>query len=646
MNLSIIIVSYNVKHFLDQCLQSVMKAIEEIEAEVLIIDNNSSDDSCYMIKEKFPNAILIENKENVGYAKANNQALKIANGKYKLLLNPDTILQEETLKKCIDFMEKNKNAGALTVKMIDGNGKFMPESKRSFPSPLVAFFKTFGFSSIFPKSKLFGKYHLGYLDENKIHKIEVLSGAFMFIRNSVIERIGLLDEDFFMYGEDIDYSYRMHKEGFDNYYFPKSSIIHFKGESTKKSSINYLLLFYKAMLIFANKHFGKTNATLFSIAVKIAIYFRALISAIKRVFIFIFLPTIDFATGFAGMIFLKNYWEANHKFVEGGEYPIEFILYAIPSYLIIWILSIFLSGGYKKSIKIFKLFRGVFLGTIAILVIYALLPESMRFSRALIALGAIWIALSFSIVRFLFSYFSFTNLKISSTNSNRLLIVADSEEANRLKSMINQSFLNIDFLAICNDSRNNVIGKTKDLPMLVDLYKISEVIFSLKNIQTSKIIEWMEKLSNYNLSMKISIPNSNIILGSNSKNTQGEFYGLEKNSIISNENKFKKRILDLLICSLLFITYPIVLLYVEKKNNLFKNIIKVSFGKKTWVGYINTSIDKDLPKIKSSIISIAENYSSQLNILTSKKLNYYYAKNYSIYMDIETIFKNVKKISN
>ena len=255
MELSIVIVNYNVKHFLEQCLHSVLKASENIAAEIFVVDNNSVDGSAQFIPEKFPEINFIANKKNIGFARANNQAIKKTKGKYILLLNPDTVVEEDTFSKIISFMEKHPDAGGLGVKMIDGKGNFLPESKRGLPTPWVAFYKMFGIARLFPKSKKFGKYHLSYLNENQIHEVDVLAGAFMLPRKSVLNKIGLLDESFFMYGEDIDLSYRITQAGFKNYYFPETTIIHYKGESTKKGSLNYVRMFYNAMIIFAKKHF-------------------------------------------------------------------------------------------------------------------------------------------------------------------------------------------------------------------------------------------------------------------------------------------------------------------------------------------------------------------------------------------------------
>ena len=282
MKLSVVIVNYNVKYFLEQCLYAVRKAKQHLPIEVFVVDNHSVDGSIEMLKEKFPEVQLIENKKNVGFSVANNQAMQIAQGEYFLLLNPDTVVQEDTFVKICDFMDAHPNAGGLGVKMIDGKGQFLPESKRGLPTPFVAFCKIMGLSNLFPKSKKFGRYHLGFLDKNKIHKVDVLAGAFMLMRKSALDQVGLLDETFFMYGEDIDLSYRIQLGGYDNYYFPDTQIIHYKGESTKKSSVNYVFVFYNAMIIFAQKHFTKKNAKLFSFLINIAIYLRAGLAIFSR----------------------------------------------------------------------------------------------------------------------------------------------------------------------------------------------------------------------------------------------------------------------------------------------------------------------------------------------------------------------------
>ncbi|MCH8319239.1 MAG: glycosyltransferase family 2 protein, partial [Bacteroidetes bacterium] len=366
--LSIVIVNYNVRHFLEHALQSVKKAAKNLDVEIFVVDNNSVDGSVEMVKNKFtkahssrlqsekksPHVILIENQENIGFSKANNQAIKQAKGEYVLLLNPDTIVEEDTLKKCCEFMDKHPEAGGLGVKMLDGNGNFLPESKRGLPTPEVALYKMLGLSKLFPKSKIFGKYHLGYLDKDCTHEVEILSGAYFMIRKKVLDKTGLLDENYFMYGEDIDLSYRIIKAGYKNYYFADTRIIHYKGKSTSKTSANYVFMFYKAMIIFARKHFSNKEAVLFSLLINLAIYFRAFLAVLSRFIRKSILPLADISIIYIGMYFLKTYWEDNHKWVP-GEYPPEFMLVAVPAYILFWLVSVYLSGGYDKPVRSSKI---------------------------------------------------------------------------------------------------------------------------------------------------------------------------------------------------------------------------------------------------------------------------------------------------
>jgi Predicted glycosyltransferases len=286
MKLSVVIVSYNVKHFLELCLCSLYRAIDKLPVEVFVVDNASSDGSLEYLIPRFPKVNFISNNENVGFARANNQAIAVAKGEYTLLLNPDTVLGENTITDCLQYMENNPDVGGAGVKMITGDGSFLPESKRGFPTPMVSLYKLTGISKLFPNSHRFGKYHLRYLDENECHSVDVLAGAFMFLRKSALDKCGLLDEDFFMYGEDIDLSYRITKAGYKNSYLP-FPIIHYKGESTKKDSIKYVRVFYEAMMIFFRKHYPHYSI-FFACVVKSGIYLRALLAVLNRIFLKLF----------------------------------------------------------------------------------------------------------------------------------------------------------------------------------------------------------------------------------------------------------------------------------------------------------------------------------------------------------------------
>ena len=272
MLLSIVIVNYNVKYLLEQCLRSVREAAQGIEVETWVVDNASTDGSVDYLRPLFPEVHFIENADNPGFAKANNQAIRLSRGRYVLLLNPDTIVTGEALRGACHFMDSHTNAGAIGVKMINGHGAFLPESKRSFPTPWVAFCKLSGLSRLFPRSPRLAAYGLRYLSDDAVHEVQVLSGAFMFLRHEALRRIGLLDEAFFMYGEDIDLSYRMIPAGYANYYLP-FSILHYKGESTHYADRRYLNAFYNAMLIFYRKHYPNAGGLAWAL-IRLAVCLR------------------------------------------------------------------------------------------------------------------------------------------------------------------------------------------------------------------------------------------------------------------------------------------------------------------------------------------------------------------------------------
>ena len=252
--LSIIIVNYNVKFYLEQCLESVRRASQGLQVEVFVVDNLSTDGSVEYLRERFPEVTFIANKENVGFARANNQAIRLSKGEYVLLLNPDTIVGEDTLARCVTFMDAHPEAGGAGVHMLNIDGSFAPESRRGLPTPFVAFCKMVGLTKLFPKSRLLGRYYMGYLDKNEVNEMEVISGAYMMLRREALDKVGLLDEDFFMYGEDIDLSYRVLQGGYKNYFLPVR-MLHYKGESTVKSSYRYAYVFYQAMRLFFRKHY-------------------------------------------------------------------------------------------------------------------------------------------------------------------------------------------------------------------------------------------------------------------------------------------------------------------------------------------------------------------------------------------------------
>ncbi len=648
MDLTIIIVNYNVKHFLEQCLHSVQKAAEKVTAEIFVIDHNSVDGSSQYIPEKFSGVHFISNKENVGFSKANNQAIKRAKGKYILLLNPDTVVEENTFLKIFEFMEHHPEAGGLGVKMIDGKGNFLPESKRGLPTPWVAFYKMFGISRLFPKSKKFGKYHLTYLDENQIHEVEILAGAFMLVRKSVLDEIGLLDETFFMYGEDIDLSYRILKAGYKNYYFPETTIIHYKGESTKKGSLNYVKVFYNAMIIFARKHFSSGKANFFSFMIHLAIYFRASLSLIQRILAKIYLPLFDAILIFSGFLFITPFWESLR--FEKGYYPDVFLQFVVPVYILFWILGILFSGGYNKPVNLYKLVRGLVWGSVLILLTYSLVDEKFRFSRALILLGSAWSVFVLVLLRLVFHQMKIRELRLDTSRSKRIAIVGHSDEALRVRQILENTLIQSElagFIAIDQKDRGQYyIGLLDQLKEIVRINRIDEIIFCAENISSANIIKSMLDLSALNVDYKIAPPESISIIGSNSIHTAGDLYVVNVNAISKLTNKRKKRFFDIILAFVLISISPIFIWFFKEKVIYFSNAFKIIKGELSWVGYIyEASVFEFLPELKNGILNPGDLFKEiNLDLEKKKQLNILYARNYSIYTDAEIVLKSWKNM--
>jgi O-antigen biosynthesis protein len=653
VKLSVVIVNYNVQHFLEQCLHSVRKATGSIPLEVFVVDNNSVDGSVEMVREKFPEVILLANRENTGFSKANNQAMRLAKGEYVLLLNPDTVVEETTFSKVIAFMDAHADAGGLGVQMLDGKGNFLPESKRGLPTPRVAFYKIFGLSALFPKSKTFGRYHLGYLDQHQTHEIEILSGAFMLMRKSALDKVGLLDEAFFMYGEDIDLSYRIVQGGWKNYYFHDTRIIHYKGESTKKSSVNYVFVFYRAMVIFAQKHFSQKNARLFSLLINMAIWLRAGAAIAARFLKAMALPAFDAAVLLGGLYFIKHTYETNVKLGEGDYYSQQLVNIAFPAYTLIWLIAVYFSGGYDKPIRLLKIVRGVVAGTALILIAYALLPEYLRFSRALILLGAGWAITSFLLTRMLFHLARFKNLRIDSGRVKRMAIVGSADECKRVQGVLRQTNVSTGFIGFVSvadlpTNDNAYLGRFDQLNDIVTIYAIEEVVFCAKDLAAEHIIDRMAQLSSgRTIDFKIAPPESLSIIGSNSIDTAGDLYVIDMNSVNKQVNRRNKRVIDVGLSILFLSTFPVLMWVIKKPFGFVMNIVAVLFGQKSWVGYAPDSGTIHLPKIKQGVLSSADALDdSQRSGLISNRLNLLYAKDYKIENDIRVVWKAFRGLGN
>ena len=639
-DLSVVIVNYNVVFFLEQCLNSVFAASKNLNVQIFVVDNNSVDGSINMLKENFSSVVLIENKENVGFSKANNQAIKRANSPYVLLLNPDTVIEEDTFDKCIDFMNSNADCGGLGLRMLDGKGNFLPESKRGFPSPSVAFYKIFGLSYLFPKSQKFGRYHLGFLSEFEVNEVDVLSGAFMLLRKVTLEKVGLLDEQFFMYGEDIDLSYRIKLGGYKNYYFPETKIIHYKGESTKKSSVNYVFVFYNAMILFAKKHFSNKNANLFSFAINLAIYMRASLSLINRFVKKIATPFLNAALTYSALFFLADYWRN-----AAIQFP-EYVFYiSIPLYIFVFILFAWLIGVYDKGIRNHIIWKATIFASIFILVIYALLPKDWQFSRLFILTASLVFVLQHYLVLITQNLLKTHKIGLPSTIKKRFAIIGDQAEFIRVKKLLELTYPTIENIigVYINKNYEEASGNNLQLNEIIQVHTINEIIYCAKDVRAKDIIEGMTKIESQDIEFKIAQPNSSYLIGSNSIDNSGDFYALNFSALSKPENIRSKRLFDFFFSIILLLLSPILLVIIKFKVKFISNLFRILSGKKSFVGYLNQSdgTKTNLPKIKPGIL---EPFSASEELTTDKKeeLNLLYAKEYSFIFDFEVLVRKWK----
>lgn len=644
MQLSIIIVNYNVKFFLEQCLCSVVKAAYRIQTEIFVVDNNSSDGSKEFFKDKFGDVNFIWNDANLGFAKANNIAVKQSTGKYILFLNPDTIVPEDCFKKCISFFESHAEAGALGVKMLDGSGRFLKESKRSFPSPLTSLYKLSGLARIFPHSKTFSKYYSGDLDENKNNEVDVLAGAFMMVPKNIIDTIGSFDEEFFMYGEDIDMSYRIQNAGYKNCYFAETSIIHFKGESTRKGTLNYVRIFYNAMSIFAKKHYKGQKGTVFNFFIQMAILLRALLSVIAKFIRWIGMPVIDAATILLSFWIVKLFWNIYIK--RNVNYSPNMLIIAFPVFTLIFLVASYYSGLYDNGYKQKRLNNSTAIAFLILLSCYALLPESLRFSRGILVFGSFLAFILMTLIREVLVKWEL--LSVGEEGEYRQTIIAGTQTdfavINTLIASAGMREKILGRIAVKEVQERDAVGILEQLNSLTTTYSIKEVVFCEGELSFKKIIDSVENLSKQ-VRVKFHAANSKGIVGSDSRNAAGNIISDERSQQPYPVFKRNKNLIDVIVSVFFIVTIPFHLLLQKKPFNFFKNVFIVLFRSKTWVGY--ASCLRELPKLKSGVITTT-GLPSALNTLPAESLqssDEWYVTEYNSWKDVRLLLRNYKFLS-
>ncbi|HID40337.1 MAG TPA: glycosyltransferase, partial [Calditrichaeota bacterium] len=513
IKISVIIVNYNVKDFLEQALLSVKRALSAYPSEIIVVDNASIDGSVPMLKKRFPDVRVIENHKNVGFSAANNQAIKIAQGEFIVLLNPDTVVQEDTFERLFDFFEQKPDVTAATCKILNPDGTFSVDCRHSIPTPLVAFWKVTGLSNLFPKSKIFGKYNLTYLDENETYPVEAISGSFMMIKREIVKKIGLLDERFFMYCEDIDYCYRINQAGGKIYYVPTSQIIHYKGESTKKDNLDYVITFNRSLYQFYQKHFQQKYIYPFKWLILLGVILRGFIIYTRNILNAYFPFLID--------VFILNSVLYSGFFLrQGGKVPdlISFTKAYLPVNLIATIIfffsALFLDTLIKDRISFAKIIKANFI-TFTLMAAFTFFLKQFAYSRLVVL-----VSMLFSIVfmvgwRALMRYYSrkATHTQGKQYFLKRTLIVGLDEEARYLLKKLREwpdSGLNI--LGLVSLNRKDIGQKIEMTPVVTALEMLTEylrmnkvdlIIFTTNNVSYERILSTMAAVQNPRIEFKM-----------------------------------------------------------------------------------------------------------------------------------------------
>ncbi len=646
MKLSVVIVNYNVKHFLELTLRTAQKAMQGIDGEIIVVDNDSNDNSVAYITQRFPEVRLIANKVNPGFSTANNQAIKEAKGEFVLLLNPDTVVAEDTFSACIGLADSQSDIGAIGVRMIDGQGKYLPESKRGLPTPWVSFCKIAGLNKLFPRSKTFNNYYLGHIDERQSSAIEILSGAFMFFRKAALDKSGLLDEDFFMYGEDIDISYRILLAGYRNYYLAETEIIHFKGESTKRGSLNYVFHFYNAMGIFTRKHFAKGGSWLLNWLVWTGIVSRAIISVLNRVFAQVVHPLVDAMLVLATLLIFKDFWEHYYK-KETDFYPDYFTFIFLPAYSITWVAATVLMEKISLQVSLKKLFQGVLLGTLVISGVTNFFDE-IRFSKAVILFGSASSLTVFLLTRLYIQWKRHKSLKLGDVVSRKILVYCKPEKFASIKSLV-QAEPGVKIVGFISDQVVNdrlFLGVPDEIANTKDVFGIDEVVFDIGDLTVKQIFTLIQHPSWMGLKFRFFHPDSQTVIGSDSKVERGSFYSIDQPPALSMKyNRRFKRLADIFISLLFLLASPVLVWLVGKPGNFFRNIFVVLRGHKSWVGPKESNFAKY--GIRHGIINPVERRfplesANETNTLQEQ----YYATDYKLWLDVNLLLKNIKELGN
>jgi GT2 family glycosyltransferase len=632
-DLSIVIVSYNVRFFTAQCIASLYRSKDRLTKEIIVIDNASEDDSADFIRNLYPEVVVIENKVNSGFSKANNQGFQIAKGKFILILNPDTIVEPDTLQICFDFLERHNEYGATGVVMKDGKGKFLPESKRSLPSLRAGFYKFSGLGKFFPQSAVFNDYYMGNLPWNKDHDIEVLTGAFIFIRKELIAELGGFDEAYFMYGEDIDLSKRILDSGYKIRYISTTGITHFKGESTRKDSFSYIRRFYGAMKIYFKKHHHAKQNLWVNIGITTSVYMLAFLHWVKLFVESNLWLLVGYCLSFLSFLFAKEFWA--RFYFENKNYFDSGIYYNLALYSFLFSIGNWLTGWFDQGKKMKYLFAGTGIAWIVMLVMYAVLSENLRYSRAIIFIGTIISFFVFWIFHLLLNKWR--------NKSKTVIIVSGKASGKKIMELLLSRIENLVFSGFVNPSAQNhdttYIDNIDQLQQVIYDFKPDMVVLNVNETGVNETGKYLITPSSQVRYLLTSVDCSGFIETSESSAKSHIWEAEPVYNLSKPIYRRLKRITEIVFVLIVLLISPVLFFF---NKGIFTKIFAVLLNSKVMVSYVKKR--KELPFLPVGFFNtkplIGEVISGEI-VDSEIKADICYGKFYTPLLDIIIVYRSI-----
>ncbi len=647
LKISVIIVSYNVRGFLENLVHSLRRALDRIEAEVIVVDNASEDNTVEFVRNNFPEVKIIENRVNVGFGKANNQAVIEAKGEYLLLINPDAVVQEDTIKEMLHFMASHPDAGAASCKILNADGTLQKTCRRGFPTPWVAFTKISGLSSLFPTTKLFGRYNLTYLNASEVHEVDAIGGSFMVIPRAVFEKVGGFDEDYFMYGEDIDLCYKIKHAGYKVYYTPQTTAVHFKGESTKRSNIDQTYEFYHAMNVFVEKRYG--SGTLLSRILNTAIVVNRQAQLTYGFFKKVSPALVDFLISIIGIL-IGEYIKTHRFFVIPG--------YGRPYFYIgPGAAMVFFGAGFGLYSENKFSFRLSFLSVLLTFLLFSSLTyffKEFAFSRLIVLVGCFVMFVFIPGWRLVYQLRSSVGSSRHPVFGRRTLVVGtDGRAVELIKKIRSRISMGYEIIGVVSESEFDqnyllgirILGRLSELPRLIKERKVDEVIFSSGKISYSEMLQAISSVSRSGVSLKLVPDTIDVIVGKTYVDGLADvpLADIDYN-INRTRNKVLKRVFDMVFSAVSFVLFSPTLM--SKKDSPIRRVIRklpnVLRGEMSLVGRSeHYPIGDESVFGKFGVTGVAQlNRGQSLSNEEVEKLYVYYAKNQSVWLDLEVIAKS------